>query len=189
MLKIYPPNQCCNYVKNVIHFCDQDKKSTQTALWRHMSFVGRLRYGHICPLGKKFTFIFIFFMNKLLKYITIRLHNLKSDTAIAHIEPEVTCTDLQRVISHWKRPKQNPTFVSWLIQKKSGKTPIGVNICEILIHCIVKSCWFLSLNQEWRVPIIAILLDVGKKYKSTVKLKEMALPQKMKVSPVFCNDW
>jgi hypothetical protein len=28
---------------------------------------------------------------------------------------------------------------------------------------------------------------VGKKYKSTVKLKEMALPQKMKVSPVFCD--
>jgi hypothetical protein len=36
---------------------------------------------------KKFTFIFIFFKNKLLKYIIIRLHNLKSDTDIAHIEP------------------------------------------------------------------------------------------------------
>jgi hypothetical protein len=32
------------------------------------------------------------------------------------------------------------------------------------------------------------MLDVGKYiYKSTVKLKEMALPQKMKVSPVFCD--
>ena len=41
----------------------------------------------ICPLGKKFTFIFIFFKNKLLKYIIIRLHNLKSDTDIAYIEP------------------------------------------------------------------------------------------------------
>jgi translation initiation factor IF-3 len=40
----------------------------------------------------------------------------------------------------------------------------------------------LSLNREGRVPIIAILLDVGKYiYKSTVKLKEMALPQKLKV--------
>jgi hypothetical protein len=48
----------------------------------------------------------------------------------------------------------------------------------------------LSLNREGRVPIIAILLDVGKYiYKSTVKLKEMALPQKLKVSPVFCDDW
>jgi hypothetical protein len=36
---------------------------------------------------KKFTFIFIFFKNKLLKYIIIRLYNLKSDTDIAHIEP------------------------------------------------------------------------------------------------------
>jgi hypothetical protein len=35
---------------------------------------------------KKFTFIFIFFKNKLLKNIIIRLHNLKSDTDIAHIE-------------------------------------------------------------------------------------------------------
>jgi hypothetical protein len=34
------------------------------------------------------------------------------------------------------------------------------------------------MNRERRVPIIAILLDVGKyKYKSIVKLKEMALPQ------------
>ena len=32
MLKIYPPNQCCNYVKNVIHFCDQGKNSTQNKL-------------------------------------------------------------------------------------------------------------------------------------------------------------
>ena len=64
-----------------------------------MSLVGRLRWGHICtwlvdyardiyvPLGKKF--MFIFFKNKLRKYviIIIRLHNLKSDTDIAHIEP------------------------------------------------------------------------------------------------------
>ena len=28
MLKIYPPNQCCNYVKNVIHFWDRDKQYT-----------------------------------------------------------------------------------------------------------------------------------------------------------------
>jgi hypothetical protein len=28
MLKIYPPNQCCNYVKNVIHFCDRAKQYT-----------------------------------------------------------------------------------------------------------------------------------------------------------------
>ena len=40
-----------------------------------------------CPLGKKFTIIFIFLKNKLLKYIIIRLHNLKPDTDIAHIEP------------------------------------------------------------------------------------------------------
>ena len=38
-------------------------------------------------LGKEITFISIFFKNKLLKYIIIRLHNLKSDTDIAHIEP------------------------------------------------------------------------------------------------------
>jgi hypothetical protein len=36
-------------------------------------------------MGKKFTFIFIFFKNKL--YMIIRLHNLKSDTDIAQIEP------------------------------------------------------------------------------------------------------
>ena len=52
-----------------------------------MSLVGRMSYGHICPLVKKFTFIFIFFKNKLFKYLLIRLHNLKSDTDIAHIEP------------------------------------------------------------------------------------------------------
>jgi translation initiation factor IF-3 len=46
----------------------------------------------------------------------------------------------------------------------------------------------LSLNQEGRVPIIA-MLDVGKYiYKSTVKLKEMALPQQLKVSTVFCDQ-
>jgi len=37
--------------------------------------------------GEKNTFIFIFFKNMKLKYIIIRLHNLKSDTDIAHIEP------------------------------------------------------------------------------------------------------
>ena len=42
----------------------------QTALGTYMS------------LENKCTFIFIFFKNKLLKYITIRLHNLKSDTYI-----------------------------------------------------------------------------------------------------------
>jgi hypothetical protein len=25
----------------------------------------------------------------------------------------------------WQSRQQNPTFVSWLIQKKSGKTPLG----------------------------------------------------------------
>jgi len=30
--------------------------------------------------------MFIFFKNKLRKYVIIRLHNLKSDTDIAHIE-------------------------------------------------------------------------------------------------------
>ena len=30
---------------------------------------------------------FIFFKNKLRKYVIIRLHNLKLDTVIAHIEP------------------------------------------------------------------------------------------------------
>jgi hypothetical protein len=39
---------------------------------------------YICPLGKKFTFIF--FKNKLRKYAIIRLHNLKLDTDMAHIE-------------------------------------------------------------------------------------------------------
>jgi hypothetical protein len=40
----------------------------------------------LCPLGKKFTFIF--FKNKLSKYAIIELHNnLKLDTDIAHIEP------------------------------------------------------------------------------------------------------
>ena len=34
-----------------------------------------------------FIFLFFYFKNKLLKYIIIRLHNLKSDTDIAHIEP------------------------------------------------------------------------------------------------------
>jgi hypothetical protein len=33
------------------------------------------------------SFIFIFFKNKLLKYIIVRLHNLKSDTDISHIKP------------------------------------------------------------------------------------------------------
>ena len=37
------------------------------------------------PLGKTFTFIF--FKNKSHKYVIIRLHNLKIDTDIAHIEP------------------------------------------------------------------------------------------------------
>jgi hypothetical protein len=36
-------------------------------------------------LGKKLTFIF--FKNKLRKYVIIRSHRLKSDTDIAHIEP------------------------------------------------------------------------------------------------------
>ena len=58
--------------------------NTLTALGTYISLVGRLHKGHICPLRKKFTFIFIF-INKLLKLI--RLHNLKSDTDIAHIEP------------------------------------------------------------------------------------------------------
>ena len=38
-------------------------------------------YIYICPLGKKFTFIFF------KKYVISRLHNLKLDTDIAHIEP------------------------------------------------------------------------------------------------------
>ena len=32
MLKIYPPKQCCSYVKNVTHLCDQGKNSTQNKL-------------------------------------------------------------------------------------------------------------------------------------------------------------
>ena len=32
--------------------------------------------------------------------------------------------------------KSDSKILNWLIQKKSGRTPIGVNICEILIHCI-----------------------------------------------------
>jgi hypothetical protein len=44
-----------------------------------------------------------------------------------------------------------------------------------------------GLNWEGRISFIAIL-DVGKYiYKSAVKLKEMALLQKIKVSPVFCD--
>jgi hypothetical protein len=49
------------------------------------ALVFRRHEGHICPLGKKFTFIF--FKNKLHKYVIIRLHNLKSDIDIAHIKP------------------------------------------------------------------------------------------------------
>ena len=36
----------------------------------------------------------------------------------------------------WQIRQQYPALVSWIIQKKSGKTPIGVNICEIFINCI-----------------------------------------------------
>jgi hypothetical protein len=101
----------------------------------------------------------------------------------------------------WQIRQQNLTFVSWLIQKKSGKTPLetihctslhkphGIGANNFYAHAYIrdplKSCWFLSLNREGRVhvPIIAILLhvDVGKDIE--VKLKEMALPQKLKVSP------
>ena len=42
---------------------------------------GTYIYIYICPLGKKFTFIFF------KKYVISRLHNLKLDTDIAHIEP------------------------------------------------------------------------------------------------------
>ena len=37
------------------------------------------------PLERNITFIF--FKNKLRKYVIIRWHNLKLDTVIAHIEP------------------------------------------------------------------------------------------------------
>ena len=32
MLKLYAPKQGCNYVQNVIHFCDQGKNSTHNTL-------------------------------------------------------------------------------------------------------------------------------------------------------------
>jgi hypothetical protein len=46
--------------------------------------VYRLCKRHICPLEKRFTFVF--FKNKLRKYAIIRLHNLMLDTDMAHIE-------------------------------------------------------------------------------------------------------
>jgi len=59
---------------------------------------------------------------------------------------------------------------------------------RMLVSETCKLVDFCHLNREGRVPIIAILLDVGKDiYKSTVKLKEIDLPQKMKMSPVFCD--
>jgi hypothetical protein len=61
------------------------------------ALVFRLREGHICallihcarviynPLERNITYIF--FKDKLRKYVIIRLHHLKIDTVIAHIEP------------------------------------------------------------------------------------------------------
>jgi hypothetical protein len=46
-----------------------------------MSLVDR----HIYSLGKEM-YVY-FFKNKLRKYVIIRLHNLKLDTDIVHIEP------------------------------------------------------------------------------------------------------
>jgi hypothetical protein len=48
---------------------------------------------------------------------------------------------------------------------------VSGSLCKVADFCH----W---IGREKIVPIIAILLDVGKyKYKSTVKIKEMALPQ------------
>ena len=52
----------------------------------YMSLVDRLRSGHIYVPWDRHLRLFSFY-NKSRKYVIIRLHNLKIDTDIAHIEP------------------------------------------------------------------------------------------------------
>jgi hypothetical protein len=91
---VYNCNVVCGIIPDVMtlssgwrHFNSNMTLQFQKFNFRYKALTLWLRLEHICPLGKKFTFIFIFFKNKLLKYVIIRLHNLKSDTDIAHIEP------------------------------------------------------------------------------------------------------
>ena len=83
---------------------------------------------------------------------------------------------------------KNLCFISTMSTGR-GPSPFVSSFCQICSYQgpFVKLLIFVT-ESGWKSTNYRHLVRCGEKiYKSTVKLKEMSLPHKLKVSPVFCD--